>query len=91
MIKKIIKILTIISLILVLFIFYLSIFGIKTSKFNNQIKKKISENNKEIHDVKGLGLGLYYTNQIIKAHNGHIDVKSKNGKGTTFTLTIPFN
>ena len=47
--------------------------------------------NKEIHDVKGLGLGLYYTNQIIKAHNGHIDVKSKNGKGTTFTLTIPFN
>ena len=25
--------------------------------------------NKEVHNVKGLGLGLYYTHQIIKAHN----------------------
>ena len=59
MIKKIIKILTIISLILVLFIFYLSIFGIKTSKFNNQIKKKISENNKEINlDLKTIKISL---------------------------------
>ncbi|MBC2843783.1 sensor histidine kinase [Winogradskyella flava] len=47
--------------------------------------------NKEIHNVKGLGLGLYYTNQIIKAHNGNIAVESKEGKGTTFILTIPFN
>jgi signal transduction histidine kinase len=47
--------------------------------------------NKEIHNVKGLGLGLFYTNQIIKAHNGTIKVESKEGYGTTFTLTIPFN
>nr|WP_321232992.1 HAMP domain-containing sensor histidine kinase [uncultured Psychroserpens sp.] len=47
--------------------------------------------NKEIHDVKGLGLGLYYTNQIIKAQGGHITVESKEGTGTTFILTIPFN
>ena len=45
--------------------------------------------NKEIHNVKGLGLGLYYTNQIIKAHNGNIIVESKEEKGTTFILTIP--
>jgi signal transduction histidine kinase len=47
--------------------------------------------NKEIHNVKGLGLGLYYTNQIIKAHNGTIKVESKEGYVTTFTLTIPFS
>ncbi len=47
--------------------------------------------NKEIHNVKGLGLGLYYTNQIIKAHNGTITIESKEGKGTTFILTIPIN
>jgi signal transduction histidine kinase len=47
--------------------------------------------NKEIHNVKGLGLGLYYTNQIIKAHNGTIRVESKEDQGTTFVLTIPFN
>ena len=59
MIKKIIKILSIISLILVLFIFYLSIFGIKTTKFNNQIKSKISENNKGINlDLKDIKISL---------------------------------
>lgn len=46
--------------------------------------------NKEIHNVKGLGLGLFYTNEIIKAHNGKINVESKEGKGTSFILTIPY-
>lgn len=46
--------------------------------------------NKEIHNVKGLGLGLYYTNQIIKAHQGKILVESEVGKGTTVKIVIPF-
>ena len=59
MIKKIIKILSIITLILVLFIFYLSIFGIKTTKFNNQIKNKISGNNRGINlDLKTIKISL---------------------------------
>jgi two-component system phosphate regulon sensor histidine kinase PhoR len=45
--------------------------------------------NKEIHNVKGLGLGLYYTSQIIKAHSGSINVKSAENKGATFTIEIP--
>lgn len=45
--------------------------------------------NKEIHNVKGLGLGLYYTNQIIKAHKGKIEIQSAEGKGATFTIEIP--
>lgn len=44
-----------------------------------------------IHNVKGLGLGLYYVDQIIKAHNGNIDVSSKIGKGSTFTINIPID
>jgi two-component system phosphate regulon sensor histidine kinase PhoR len=47
--------------------------------------------NKEVHNVKGLGLGLYYTNQIIKAHQGKIEVKSEENSGATFTITIPSN
>ncbi|MGK0455467.1 MAG: signal transduction histidine kinase, partial [Paraglaciecola sp.] len=43
------------------------------------------------HNVKGLGLGLYYTNQIIKAHQGKIEVKSEENSGATFTITIPSN
>lgn len=37
----------------------------------------------------GLGVGLYITNQIVHAHDGTIDVESKPGKGTTFTVKLP--
>jgi two-component system phosphate regulon sensor histidine kinase PhoR len=43
-----------------------------------------------VHDVKGFGLGLFYVKLIMEAHQGKIDVKSIPGKGTTFTLWLPF-
>ena len=48
MIKKIVKILLIIFFFLSLILFYLSILGVETEKFNNQIKNRISEINKDI-------------------------------------------
>ncbi len=39
--------------------------------------------------ANGVGLGLAMTHTIIKNHGGFIDVDSKVGKGTTFTLYIP--
>ena len=48
---------------------------------------RVSE--QDTHNYKGLGLGLYYTSQIIKAHNGSISVESREGHGTTFTISIP--
>ena len=39
---------------------------------------------------KGLGLGLYITHQIVRAHGGRIDVTSLPSDGTTtFTVTLP--
>jgi signal transduction histidine kinase len=37
----------------------------------------------------GTGLGLAITRAIIQAHQGTIEVTSKMGQGTTFTITIP--
>jgi two-component system, NtrC family, sensor kinase len=37
----------------------------------------------------GIGLGLSITYGIIKDHHGRIDVESKKGQGTTFTIKIP--
>ncbi|MFZ0610814.1 MAG: response regulator [Desulfobacterales bacterium] len=38
---------------------------------------------------KGSGLGLYSAYGIIKNHGGHIQVTSKQGSGTTFTIYLP--
>jgi two-component system phosphate regulon sensor histidine kinase PhoR len=42
------------------------------------------------HNIKGYGLGLSYVNHIIKRHHGFIEVESELGKGSTFTVKVPF-
>lgn len=46
-----------------------------------------------VHDGQrnGLGVGLYITNQIVKAHKGKLHLDSKEGKGSTFCLELPLN
>jgi len=43
-----------------------------------------------IHKYKGLGLGLYYVKKIATAHGGDVTLSSKPGKGSIFTVTIPY-
>lgn len=40
------------------------------------------------HSLKGLGLGLSQVKAIIQAHNGRVDVVSKQGKGSTFSIYL---
>jgi signal transduction histidine kinase len=37
----------------------------------------------------GLGLGLYIVEQIVRAHDGTIDVRSTPEEGTTFLVRVP--
>ncbi len=39
--------------------------------------------------ARGLGLGLSFVAWIVKAHWGHIDVKSELGQGSTFRVSLP--
>ena len=41
------------------------------------------------HAVPGVGLGLAITRAIAAAHDGTLEVASVEGRGTTFTLTLP--
>ena len=74
MIKRIIKILLITFVILVLAILYLSIFGIKTDKFNNQIINNTLKINKKIN------LNLKDVKYLLNPYNFSIDIKTKNPK-----------
>jgi len=40
-------------------------------------------------EVKGVGLGLAVSYGIIQRHHGRIEVQSKEGEGTTFTIYLP--
>lgn len=44
-----------------------------------------------LHNVKGLGLGLYFTKKVIDLHKGDILVKSIMGVGTEFKIELPVN
>lgn len=47
------------------------------------------ENTKDYQ--KGLGVGLYVTDQIVKAHGGTIKVSSSLSKGSTFAIELPLH
>ncbi|HEX8952526.1 MAG TPA: ATP-binding protein, partial [Polyangia bacterium] len=39
--------------------------------------------------IRGLGLGLYITREIVLAHGGRIDVRSTPEAGTVFAIELP--
>lgn len=41
------------------------------------------------HNVKGYGLGLNYVSNIIQQHQGNVTIKSEEGKGSQFTISLP--
>ena len=72
--KRIIKILTILIITLAIIVIYLSIYGIKTEKFNNEIKKNVSKINKRID------LSLNEVNYLLDPLDFSINISSKNPK-----------
>ena len=55
-------------------------------------KEELSKIFQPFHTTKrdGTGLGLSISNRIIKAHKGKLSVRSEPGKGSSFTIFLPF-
>jgi two-component system, sensor histidine kinase and response regulator len=61
--------------------------GIKEENFNKIFD--LFERLDDKSDFEGRGIGLSICKRIVERHGGHISVKSKFGKGSIFTFTIP--
>lgn len=63
--------------------------GIQKKHYKLIFEKFYRVSEKYTHNYKGLGLGLYYSAQIAKAHDGSLQVESKIKEGSIFTIKIP--
>lgn len=63
--------------------------GIEASELKKIFKKFYRVQNGNVHNTKGLGLGLYFTKKVIDHHHGKIDVQSVYGIGTEFKIELP--
>ena len=72
--KRIVKILAILIITLAAIVIYLSIYGVKTDKFNKEIIKNVSKINKKIN------LSLNEVNYLLNPLNFSINISTKNPK-----------
>lgn len=63
--------------------------GIGISKQKQKIIFELFQRAVAPDQYKGLGVGLYITQKIVNAHGGSVEVFSKPGKGSTFTMKLP--
>ncbi len=66
-------------------------FGVGIDQAHHQ---KIFERFYQVTDPKeatypGLGIGLYISREIVERHHGRLQVESRKGEGTTFSVTLP--
>ncbi|MCK5313108.1 MAG: response regulator, partial [Desulfobacteraceae bacterium] len=60
------------------------------SGMTDETKEKLFTSFFSTKGGRGTGLGLLLTKKLIEEHNGIINVKTNLGKGTTFTIKLPY-
>jgi len=63
--------------------------GIPADELGHVFDEFFRASNAKKREKDGTGLGLSIVKQIVDRHNGKISVQSQEGKGTTFTVTLP--
>lgn len=65
--------------------------GMKADFLNEIFTTFAREQDSRVNKVEGIGLGMAITRQIVEIMEGQIDVRSKDGKGTEFRVTLPLD
>ncbi|MHC4068150.1 MAG: ATP-binding protein [Planctomycetota bacterium] len=63
--------------------------GIPSNELGNIFDEFFRASNAKKSGKEGTGLGLSIVKQIVERHGGGISAKSQEGKGTTFSVTLP--
>lgn len=64
--------------------------GIPEKNLNSLFKSFHGFRRKGLEGEPSIGLGLFICKEIVSMHQGIIEVKSKEGEGSTFTIFLPF-
>jgi signal transduction histidine kinase len=64
--------------------------GVAKSEQKKIFEKFYRAEDSLVHETKGSGLGLPLVRHIMEAHGGTVEVESGPGRGSTFTLVLPF-
>ncbi|HEU5439021.1 MAG TPA: CheR family methyltransferase, partial [Ktedonobacterales bacterium] len=63
--------------------------GIPTAELTSVFKPFFQGARETVLHRGGLGLGLYIVDQLVKAHDGQIEARSPEGRGTAITIRFP--
>ncbi|HVW27188.1 MAG TPA: ATP-binding protein [Polyangiaceae bacterium] len=65
--------------------------GIEAAEHNRIFQKFYRVDDRLSREREGSGLGLAIVKHVMKAHRGRVDVESKVGEGSTFSLVLPIH
>lgn len=65
--------------------------GIPASELGTVFSRFGRATNARRKGISGSGVGLYVSRKIVETHGGSIAVQSKEGEGSTFTVTLPLS
>lgn len=63
--------------------------GIDANDISKLFKKFSRIEHPATFHEEGAGLGLYWSDKVVRLHGGHIEAQSVLGKGSTFTVVLP--
>jgi len=63
--------------------------GIAEEDLSKVFDRFFRSDDERVREITGSGLGLTFTNEVVRLHSGRIDVHSELNRGTTFTLVLP--